>query len=134
VEFTPYMSYRLHWSPYEITRGARLNESSVSTRALYGNHKFRPPFPRLAPPQLSTAGLDLDNLLPEQWGAVAITTCSVLPNAPLSKAFSGEVGTGSSQKVRQATNPDHALPNVIGTWSGAAESLVLTIARRPFRQ
>src|SRR5258706_9164999 len=56
VEFTPYMSYRLHWFPYEITRCARLDESSVSTRALYGNHKFRPPFPRLATPRLSTAG------------------------------------------------------------------------------
>jgi hypothetical protein len=42
----------------------------------------------------------------------------------LSKAFSGEVGTGSPQKIRQAENPDHALFNVIGTWSGAADSLV----------
>ncbi|HET6251922.1 MAG TPA: hypothetical protein VFE47_29825 [Tepidisphaeraceae bacterium] len=45
--FEPYTSYRLHWFPYEITRCTRLKSSCVSTRALYGNHKFRPPFPRL---------------------------------------------------------------------------------------
>jgi hypothetical protein len=49
-EFTPYTSYRLHWFPYEITRCANLKASTVSTRALYGNYKNRPPFPRL--PQL----------------------------------------------------------------------------------
>lgn len=49
-EFTPYTSYRLHWFPYEITRCRNLRRSTVSTRALYGNYKFRPPFPRL--PQL----------------------------------------------------------------------------------
>lgn len=49
-QFTPYTSYRLHWFPYEITRCKKLKSSTVSTRALYGNYKFRPPFPRL--PQL----------------------------------------------------------------------------------
>jgi hypothetical protein len=48
-KFTPYTSYRLHWFPYEITRCQNLRESTVSTRALYGNYKFRPPFPRLGP-------------------------------------------------------------------------------------
>lgn len=43
--FEPYTSYRLHWFPYEITRCTRLVSSTVSTRALYGNFKFRPPFP-----------------------------------------------------------------------------------------
>ncbi|MGI5502631.1 leucine-rich repeat domain-containing protein [Lentzea sp. CA-135723] len=43
--FDPYTSYRLHWFPYEITRCTRLRDSTVSTRALYGNVKFRPPFP-----------------------------------------------------------------------------------------
>lgn len=43
--FEPYTSYRLHWFPYEITRCTRLVSSTVSTRALYGNYKFRPPFP-----------------------------------------------------------------------------------------
>ena len=48
--FEPYTSYRLHWFPYEITRCTQLRGSTVSTRALYGNFKFRPPFPRLTPP------------------------------------------------------------------------------------
>ena len=46
-EFDPYTSYRLHWFPYEITRCANLKDSRVSTRALYGNHKYRPPFAKL---------------------------------------------------------------------------------------
>ncbi len=46
-EFTPYTSYGLHWFPYEITRCTRLKSSTVSTRALYGNYKYRPPFPAL---------------------------------------------------------------------------------------
>jgi hypothetical protein len=46
-EFVPYTSYRLHWFPYEITRCTKLRNSTVSTRALYGNFKFPPAFPRL---------------------------------------------------------------------------------------
>jgi hypothetical protein len=46
-EFDPYTSYRLHWFPYEITRCKKLVRSRVSTRALYGNYKNRPPFPSL---------------------------------------------------------------------------------------
>ncbi|MFJ9696108.1 leucine-rich repeat domain-containing protein [Kitasatospora sp. NPDC101183] len=46
-EFTPYTSYRLHWYPYELTRCPNLRRSTVSTRALYGNEKLRPPFPAL---------------------------------------------------------------------------------------
>jgi hypothetical protein len=42
-----YTSYRLHWLPYEITRCRNLKRSTFSTRALYGNYKYRPPFPRL---------------------------------------------------------------------------------------
>lgn len=49
VEFVPYTSYRLHWYPYEITRCKKLRDSTVSTRALYGNNKHHPPFPRLMP-------------------------------------------------------------------------------------
>jgi len=57
--FDPYMSYRLHWFPYEITRCARLRDSRVSTRALYGNYKFRPPFPSLeSTPSLSARGAE----------------------------------------------------------------------------
>ena len=46
-EFDPYTSRCLHWFPYEITRCKNLKRSRVSTRCLYGNYKYRPPFPRL---------------------------------------------------------------------------------------
>ncbi len=52
-EFDPYTSRCLHWFPYEFTRCERLTRSRVSTRCLYGNYKYRPPFPRL--PQIPTA-------------------------------------------------------------------------------
>lgn len=51
-EFDPYTSRCLHWFPYEITRCRHLKRSRVSTRCLYGNFKYRPPFPRL--PQISS--------------------------------------------------------------------------------
>ena len=47
-ELDLYTSYRLHWVPYEVTRCRKLTRSRVSTRALYGNYKYRPPFPMLA--------------------------------------------------------------------------------------
>lgn len=46
--FEPYTSYRLHWYPFELTRCKNLKSSCVSTRALYGNYKLRPPFPDLS--------------------------------------------------------------------------------------
>jgi hypothetical protein len=52
-EFDPYTSRCLHWFPYEITRCKHLTRSRISTRCLYGNYKYRPPFPRL--PQISAA-------------------------------------------------------------------------------
>jgi hypothetical protein len=45
-----YTSYSLHWLPYEVTRCARLRNTRMSTRALYGNVKTRLPFPRLSGP------------------------------------------------------------------------------------
>jgi len=44
-EFDPYTSYHLHWFPYEITRCKKLKDSRVSTRAIYGNYKYRSNFP-----------------------------------------------------------------------------------------
>lgn len=38
--------------PYELTRCPRLRASVVSTRALYGNFKYRPPFPALREPHV----------------------------------------------------------------------------------
>ncbi|MGW4873909.1 leucine-rich repeat domain-containing protein [Streptomyces chartreusis] len=73
-EFSPYTSRRLHWFPYEITRCTRLVNSTVSTRSIYGNYKYRPPFPQLLAP--SDAALDLNSLAPA-WGTTAARTCSV---------------------------------------------------------
>lgn len=73
--FSPYTSARLHWFPYEITRCARLVHSTVSTRSIYGNYKYRPPFPQLLPP--GETALDLDGLDPSRWGTTGARTCSV---------------------------------------------------------
>lgn len=44
--FYPYTSYDLHWLPYEITK-CPIKYTCVSIRALYGNYKYRKPFPDL---------------------------------------------------------------------------------------
>lgn len=75
-EFDPYTSWRLHWYPYELTRCERLRNSRVSTRALFGNFKFRPPFPRLRP-VTPVAEIDLDALDVGTWGTERISSCSV---------------------------------------------------------
>lgn len=59
-----YRSYRLHYLPFEITRCTRLRSSCISTRALYGNYKYRPHFPELRDSAFcavtaSSGGLDL---------------------------------------------------------------------------
>jgi hypothetical protein len=46
--FTPYTSYGLRWFPYELIECENLKESTVSTRALFGNKKNRKPFPNLS--------------------------------------------------------------------------------------
>lgn len=74
--FDPYTSHRLHWYPYELTRCARLADSTVSTRALYGNFKFRPPFPALRP-RTGAGEADFSALDPGVWGADAVRSCSV---------------------------------------------------------
>jgi hypothetical protein len=75
--FDPYTSHRLHWFPYEITHCENLLGTRVSTRALYGNYKYRPLFPKLQPGRNSTKGIDLDNLPLEMWGVESIRTCSI---------------------------------------------------------
>lgn len=70
--FTPYTSHRLHWFPYEISRCKNLKRSTISTRALYGNFKFRPPFPRL--PQINSA------YLPERCSVCNTSLETVTPN------------------------------------------------------
>lgn len=70
--FEPYTSPRLHWFPYELTRCANLKGSTVSTRLIFGNFKYRPPFPALRRGPVPSGDLD-----PGQWGADSITSCSV---------------------------------------------------------
>ena len=85
-QFTPYTSYRLHWFPFEITRCANLSRSTVSTRALYGNIKNRPPFPRLpqlhnsfTPKRCSVCDIDFGDSQPMQfWVSLGVAT-DVLP-------------------------------------------------------
>lgn len=74
--FEPYTSHRLHWYPYELTRCVRLRDSTVSTRVLYGNFKFRPPFPKLRA-VTTAAEVDFDRLDPGTWGVAAVRSCSV---------------------------------------------------------
>ena len=76
-EFTPYTSYRLHWFPYELARCPNLVRSTVSTRAVYGNFKLRPPFPPLPHEPVATDGIVFDDLDPGVWGDTAIRACSV---------------------------------------------------------
>ncbi|MFI6724725.1 hypothetical protein [Streptomyces atratus] len=66
-------------------RCQKLTRSTVSTRALFGNEKLRPPFPRLQPAQDSVADLDLENLDPRRWGIIAIHRCSVC-NHPIAQS------------------------------------------------
>lgn len=66
-----YTSYRLHFFPYEITRCRNLRDSRVSTRALFGNYKHRPPFPELT---------HRDNARP--LSLCQPMTCSVCTNSP----------------------------------------------------
>ena len=111
VEFLPYTSMRLHWFPYEITRCTKLDESLVSTRALYGNFKFNPPFPCLERPRSSTTELDLANLPSDRYGAPTITTCSVC-RTPLAQTglhqvwISLNVGTDVLPLLVNACSPD----------------------------
>jgi hypothetical protein len=81
--FEPYTSHRLHWYPYELTRCTRLRNSAVSTRVLYGNFKFRPPFPSLSPvTTVADTGTGFAQLDPAVQGADRVGTCSVC-NGPV---------------------------------------------------
>lgn len=81
-EFVPYTSYGLHWFPYEITRCRQLRSSTVSTRALYGNYKYRQPFPSLDPVVVG--------LLPER---CSVCDCAVDPRGVQQRWLSLGVAT-----------------------------------------
>jgi uncharacterized protein (TIGR02996 family) len=77
-QFDPYTSYLLHWFPYEITRCKKLRDSRVSTRALYGNFKYRPPFPRLRPRVVYANGrVEPEGLSLKRWPTEWARPCSV---------------------------------------------------------
>ncbi|KDN88059.1 leucine-rich repeat domain-containing protein [Kitasatospora cheerisanensis] len=73
--FELYTSHRLHWFPYELARLPALRGSTVSTRALYGNEKYRPGFPALPGPV--DGPVDLAALDPGVRGATEVRACSV---------------------------------------------------------
>jgi hypothetical protein len=75
--FEPYTSYSLHWFPYELIRCPNLNDSTVSTRAIYGNFRYRPAFPPLRPRGALAAEADPHDLDPGVWGVESIGACSV---------------------------------------------------------
>lgn len=81
AELDLYTSYRLHWLPYEVTRCVDLKRSRFSTRALYGNYKFRPPFPRLDTPEVPRAG------------NCSVCGNAILPTAPPAVWISVRVGS-----------------------------------------
>ncbi|PQO40115.1 hypothetical protein [Blastopirellula marina] len=79
--FQPYTSYRLHWLPYEIRRCRKLGQSTISTRALYGNYKHRPPFPALPqlhpsylPKECSICREPLTDTVLQRWVTLRIAT------------------------------------------------------------
>jgi hypothetical protein len=60
----------------ETAGRAKLARSTVSTRVLYGNFKFRPPFPALRA-VTTAADADFTALDPRVWGADAVRACSI---------------------------------------------------------
>jgi hypothetical protein len=63
VELDAYCSYRLHWFPFEVVHCPNLRDSRISTRTLYGNISFRPPFP------------DLDEEDAQSWSTDSCSIC-----------------------------------------------------------
>jgi hypothetical protein len=118
--FEPYTSYRLHWFPYELSRCKNLRDSTVSTRALYGNFKHRPPFPVLRPGPLPPGDLD-----PGVWGTDRVGSCSVCD---------GPVGErGSRQAWLSARIATDVLPLLVNACSDACVEALPPGAERHVR-
>ncbi|MBI3448151.1 MAG: leucine-rich repeat domain-containing protein [Acidobacteria bacterium] len=86
-KFTPYTSWRLHWLPYEITRCRNLVDSTVSTRCLYGNFKYRPPFPALPVSTERRAAITDRNLRMGSETTVACSVCDGPCTGPVRQAW-----------------------------------------------
>jgi hypothetical protein len=130
-EFDPYTSRCLHWFPFEITRCQRLTRSRVSTRCLYGNYKYRPPFPRL--PQISAViapatcsvcgGPLLRREIHQSWISLRVAT-DVLPllvhacsesaskayQSPPSVTYSGRISADCISNSRQLISQNRVNP------------------------
>jgi hypothetical protein len=104
--FEPYTSQRLHWFPYELARCRNLKSSTVSTRRIFGNYKYRPPFPSLGQGPMPPGALD-----PGLWGADSITSCSVC-GGPVT-------GQGVRQAWLSARIATDVLPLLVNACSGA---------------
>ena len=104
--FDPYCSYRLHWYPYEITRCRAIGRSTVSTRALYGNHKYRPPFPQLPVPKEQLLTLTDNYLHADPQAPLACSICqSPCLEEPLQAWFSLSVATDVLPLLVTACSP-----------------------------
>jgi len=122
-----YTSYRLHFLPYELTRCVQLRDSRASTRALFGNYKYRPPFPDLTHSDNATAlasltpricsvcssPLDADGVLPRwitlaagtDWFPLLVNACSQACIDALPKPADGYVAyphTGGGRLLQPA--------------------------------
>lgn len=132
-KFHIYTSPELHWLPYELTRCPALDNTSMSTRNVYGNHKNRAPFPDLTTP---TSQAFLTRIRPE--------TCSVCdatldPAHTLHRWHSLWVGTDITPLLLHACSqacidavpdgPDVPRPHT----GGAHLTQPPTIRRRPRR-
>ena len=92
--FTPYTSWRLHWLPYEITRCKKLIVSTISTRCLYGNVKYRPPFPSLPVSSDQLAAITDRNLSLDQGARVSCSVCEKPCLGPITQVWTSlRVGT-----------------------------------------
>ncbi len=63
-----YRSVCLHYMPYELTKCSELRDSRVSTRMVYGNYKYRAPFPFL--------GRDSGDHIPNDSRPAVCSVCS----------------------------------------------------------
>ncbi|PKH50957.1 hypothetical protein CXF68_09790 [Tenacibaculum sp. Bg11-29] len=86
-EFTPYTSYGLRWFPFEITKCKKLKNSTVSTRALFGNFKNKKPFPDLTNNPVNYSGgnkcslceeTESENRFEQYWISLKVAT-DILP-------------------------------------------------------
>jgi hypothetical protein len=118
--FEPYTSHRLHWFPYELTRCKNLRDSTVSTRSVFGNFKYRPPFPALRQGPLPSGDLD-----PGLWGRMRSTRAVC--------AMGGSLNGGIRQAWLSARVATDVLPLLVNACSDACVEALPQGAERHVR-